>query len=204
MEPPPSTYAAQIVVNIEGSKHQAPHGSNQNKVRELLSMILHADRHGSSLDGALDASLEVNQKLIIVILHACLLSSHYVDPFGDPREARQLQLDCLAVVELTVRSRPEALTSCPPNQVATLSQDTPLFLWLIPHLANCTLRNRDEELRAAVSRALRTVFSTCGSLTKSIYNLNPVSKYGHGCVNGKAARPAERCHVDTLRFTSCY
>ena len=150
-------------------------------------MILQADRHGSSLDGALDESLEVNQKLIIVILHACLLSSNNVDPFGDPREARQIQVDCLAVVELTVRNRPEVLLSCPPSQVATLSPDTPLFLWLIPHLVNCILRNKDEETLQGISRTLRTVFSTHGGLSKSIYNLNPVPKYGNGCVNGRRA-----------------
>ena len=189
MEPPPSTYAAQIVNNIESAKNQAPHASARTNIRELLSMILRADRHAASLDGALDQSLEVNQKLIIVIIYACLLSQSAVDPFRDSNEARELQIDCLAVVELTVRRRPEVLLSCPSNHVAAVNPNTPLFLWLIPHLVNCFLADHGQEVYAGVRQALATIFSVQGGSTKFRLSLNPVLKYGYGCVNGKHPPP---------------
>ena len=83
MDPPPSTYSAQIINIIQGALYLTPPANSRSHVRELLSLILQADRQSASLDAALDPSLEVNQKLIIIIFHACLFPPTPADPFVD-------------------------------------------------------------------------------------------------------------------------
>ena len=155
-------------------------------------MILDADRRGTSLDGALDQSLEVNQRLIIVTVHACLLSPAAVDPFEDAVATREVQIDCLAVVELTVRTRPEVLLSCPPGVVASLDSGTPLFLWLIPHLTNCLMGDFGSSIRASIRQTIGTIFAVHGGSSKFKLSVNPILSYGHGCVNGKLQSPPDR------------
>ena len=184
MDAPPSTYAAQIVDKIEGANHQKPQSSTKAQLKRLFSPILQADREGE-LDGGLDESLEVNQRLVVVTVQACLLSPSTVDPFQDAGEARGLQIDCLSVIEVVVRRRPEALLSCPLSTLGPLNSEAPVFLWLIPNLLNCLLDEYGEAVRASVRRTLSVMFMVSGRSSKLKLGLNPILKYGQGCVNGK-------------------
>ena len=189
MNPPPSTFAAQVVNNVEATRSQPAYGKTQPGIRELLSMALQADQQIIPLDYVLDQDPEVNQKLINVVVQACLFPSSLLDPFQNLSEAQKLQADGLAVIEFTVRRRPEVLLSSPRIREKPLDPPkAPLFLWLIPHLVNYFLGTSNEALLSSTRNALKTLLSVNGGSSRFKINLNPVFRYADGCINGEKAR----------------
>ena len=185
-EPPPSTFAAQIVDNLESTKNQPFRASSTAHLRELLRRVLDADRAGGSADGTFEEGLEVNHKLICVVVRACLLSpTTNADPFEKQKDVHDQAYDCLAVIEVTIRRCPDVLFALVRCTESYFGPEGPLFLWLIPHLLNLLGDPRgDDELRAGIKKVIRTALFANGRTTSFL----PVLRFIQGCLDGKPSR----------------
>lgn len=175
---PPSTVAAQIVgqpLNSDGSHAH---------LRELLQEILHADENGASISGAMESSLDVNYRLIYIIVRAGLEVLSSTNPRGNPDEVLSQALSTLAVVDLTIRRVPGVLFHVPPEDDSTVRPGEPLFLWLLPHLINLLKQQNDAQLRAGATEVLQTAVSVQSRPTLPMTRLYPISKYIQGCIKG--------------------
>ena len=186
--PPPSTFAAQIVDNIESASDQPNQTSSRAHLRELLHRVLEADRQGSSSEGAFDSSLEVNHKLICVVVKACLLNLPSVDPFDGQNEFQEQARDSLAVIELTIRRNPDVLFASLTGDGTHPKQECPLFLWLVPHLLNLLTYKNDNTICAGVRTALQTALSIERRPSTLRLKLHPVLDLLRNCVDGPYCR----------------
>lgn len=183
-EPPPSTFAAQIVHNLENAKDQPFRASSGIHLRELLQRILDADRVGNAEDGAFEDSLEVNHKLICVVVRACLLSPAInADPFEKQKDVHDQAYDSLAVIEVTIRRCPDVLLALIRGTESYAGPEGPLFLWLIPHLLNLLGDPRgDDELCAGIKRVIRTALFANGRANTSFRSM---LRFVQGCLEGE-------------------
>ncbi|MCJ1379315.1 serine/threonine-protein kinase M1 [Xylographa soralifera] len=144
--PPPSTFAAQIVDNLASARRLSNSTDNQADLRQLLQMILDADRDGDPLSEAIETSIEVNYRLIYTIVRAGLEVLSSYNPFDNTRDVQVQALNTLAVVDLTIRLYPEVLFWVPSNNDPTVRPGGPLFLWLVPQLINLLGHRFDKEM----------------------------------------------------------
>jgi len=185
-EPPPSTYAAQIVDNLTSARRRSGSSGNQAHLRQLLQMILDADRNGDALSGAYETSTEVNYRLIYTIVRAGL-ETLSCSPFDDQRDVQIQALNTLAVVDLTIRRCPEVLFCDSQNNDPIIRPVGPLFLWLIPHLVNLLSNETNPDIREGAVEVLRTALKVQTRASTSRSRLHPVAKYLQGCINGRQA-----------------
>ena len=184
-DPPPSTYAAQIVDNLTGAKRRSSSGNNEAHLRQLLQMILDADRNGESLPGATETNIEVNYRLIYTIVRAGLEILLTGSPFEDRADVQAQACNTLAVVNLTIRRSPEVLfcTSEADDPITRLGG--PLFLWLVPHLVNLLHYDMSREIIEEAEKVLRTALSVQTRTSTLRTRLHPILRYFQGCTAGR-------------------
>ena len=182
-EPPPSTYAAQIVDNLTGARRRSGSSGNQAHLRQLLQMILDADRIGDAISGAYETSTEVNYRLIYTIVRAGL-ETLSCSPFDDQKDVQVQALNTLAVVDLTIRRCPEVLFCDPQNNDPVIRPVGPLFLWLIPHMVNLLNHETNQDIRQGAEEVLSTALKVQTRASTSRSRLHPIVKYLQGCING--------------------
>ena len=182
--PPPSTFAAQIVDNLASARRLSDSIDKQADLRQLLQMILDADREGHVLSEAIETSIEVNYRLIYTIVRAGLEILSSDDPFDDARNVHVQALNTLAVVDLTIRRSPEVLFWTPNNDDPTGRPGGPLFLWLVPQLINLLNHMFDKEVSEGAVSVLSTMLSVQTRASTSKIRLHPVLKYVQGCIKG--------------------
>ena len=181
--PPPSTFAAQIVDNFaDVGRQQAP--NSQAVLRQLLREILDADQGEKTQGNGVESNVEINHRLIYVIYKAGLETLNSDDPFDRQSHLHAQALDSLAVIDLTIRQSPDVLFHVPqPNQTRN-QPDGPLFLWLIPHVANLLVYEKSTDIQAGAEKILKTALSVQNRSTASKTRLQPVRKYVQGCIKG--------------------
>ena len=185
--PPPSTYAAQIVDNIESARLKTHSSGSRPHLKELLHRVLDADRRGIFADGAFDSSLEVNHKLICVILRACLSFPNGPNPFDIQGDVYEQARDSLAVIQLTIRRGPEVLWVSPQGEGTYGKPEGPLFLRLVPCLLNL-LHHRDGlDIRNGAQQVLETILNVQRKPSGSKQTGERITKYVQGCIDGKLA-----------------
>lgn len=187
-EPPPSTYAAQIVDNLTSARRRSGSTGNQGHLRQLLQMILDADQNGDALSGAYETSTEVNHILIYTIVRAGL-ETLSCSPFDDQRDVQVQALNTLAVVDLTIRRCPEVLFCDSQNDNPVVRPVGPLFLWLVPHLVNLLSYETNQDIREGAAEVLSTALKVQTRASTSRTRLHPIVKYLQGCINGRVSSP---------------
>ena len=183
-DPPPSTFAAQIVQNLTSARDRPGHGPKPTQLPRLLQQILDGDRRGDSQYGAVETDLDVNYQLIYVIVKAGLENLSTPNPFDDQEALVAQGLDCLAVITLTIKRSPAVLFAVPSSHETSIALKGSLFLWLIPQLTNLLRLESHEKLIEATRTTLETAVSIQASSYTSKTHLNPVVKYIQGCING--------------------
>ena len=180
----PSTYAAQIVDNIESVKTKTQLTSSAPHLKDLLQRILEADRRGIFQDGAFDSNLEVNHKLICVIVRACLVFPKPLSSSDDQHDAFEQAKDCLAVIQLTIRKFPEVLYVLLQDEDTYTRPDGPLFLWLIPHLLSLLHFRIERDVRDGAKQVLETMLAVKKTPVTLKSKPLPVHGFIQGCIHG--------------------
>ncbi|MCJ1477208.1 serine/threonine-protein kinase M1 [Lambiella insularis] len=186
--PPPSTFAAQIVDNHASARRLSDTTDKQADLRQLLQMILDAKQDGDTLSEAVETNLEVNYRLIYTIVRAGLEVLSSQSPFDDDLEVHVQALNTLAVVDLTIRRFPEVLFCIPSGTDSSVRPGGPLFLWLMPHLINLLSLEFDKEINEAAAKVLGTALSVQTRASTSRTRLHPVLKYIQGCIKDTLLR----------------
>lgn len=182
--PPSSTFAAQIVGNLASARRLSDTADKQAALRQLLQMILDAERDGDALSEAVEMNVDVNYRLIYTIVRAGLEVLSSENPFDDDREVRVQALNTLAVVELTIGRCPEVLFYVPDSNVSPPRPGGPLFLWLVPHLINLLDLDFDKGVREDAARVLGAALFVQTRTSTLRVRLHPVLKYIQGCIKG--------------------
>ena len=183
--PPPSTYAAQIVDNIESARSRTHSSGSRPHLKELLNRVLEADRRGIFADAAFDSSLETNHKLICVILRACLSFSGGTNPFEIQGDVYEQARDSLAVIQLTIRRGPEVLWASPQGEGTYGKPEGPLFLRLVPCLLNLLHHRDGPDIRNGAQEVLQTVLNVQRKPSRPKRTGDRITKYVQGCIDGK-------------------
>ena len=184
-DPPPSTYAAQIVDNLTSARRRSSSSNNEAHLRQLLQMILDADRNGEALPGATETSIEVNYRLIYTIVRAGLEVLSPSSPFENYTDVQVQACNTLAVVNLTVRRSPEVLFCTSEINDPITRLGGPLFLWLVPHLINLLRYDIYKEIMEEAEKVLHTALSVQTRTSTLRTRLHPVLKYLQGCTTGR-------------------
>ena len=201
--PPPSTYAAQIVDNIESARSRPYPSGSRLHLKELLHRVLEADRRGIFADGAFDSSLEVNHKLICVIVRACLTFSHAQDPFEALGDTSVQARDSLAVIQLTIRRCPEVLWVSLQGEDNYARPEGSLFVWLVPHLLSLLHYKNESDIQNGVQNVLETMLNVRKRSSKTKGTGQRMVRYVQGCVDGKLAASLFHCVLLTrYRYSS--
>lgn len=182
-EVPPSTYAAQIVDNLTNGSRGRP-SDGQALLQQLLREILQPDHDGQALPGAIETAIDVNYRLIYVIVRAGLDVLHHENPFDHQLDLQSLALQCLAAIDLTIQRFPDVLFFVPLGVQPQDQPQGPLFLWLVPQLANLLNRDISDQIRYEIEKILKRAIharTKSGSLKTRFH---PVSKYIQGCIKG--------------------
>ena len=190
-DPPPSTYAAQIVDKFTSARRR-PHPSDNEALRQLLRMILDADHNGKALPGGTETNIEVNYRLVYTIVRAGLEVLFSSSPFEDRTQVQVQACDTLAVVNLTIRRSPEVLFCTSETNDPIIRPGGPLFLWLVPHLVNLFRYDMSKEITEVAEKALRTALSVQSRTSTLRTRLHPVLRYLQGCITGRQATISQR------------
>ena len=181
---PPSTHAAQIVDDLaNGNRGRANDG--QALLQQLLREILQSDQDGQALPGAIETGIDVNYRLIYVISRAGLDVLHHENRFDRQLDLQSQALQCLAAIDLTIQRFPNVLFYVPVEiQPQDQQPQGPLFLWLVPQLANLLTRDINDQIRHGIEKTLKKAMTV---QTKSLAlrtRFHPVLKYIQGCIKG--------------------
>ena len=182
--PPPSTAAAQLVDNY----HRPGIRKNRewpNSFGRLLVEILQAGDDSRGAIRASESSIDVNTKVIFVVLEAGLHGNYGADPFLDDRTSSDQVRTILEVIVLTIRRHPQVLLHVPSGQSIKGGFSGPLYLWLMPRIFEISLRPSLRDLRSDVFAVLRSCLLAESSLAvKSTERRSVISRYFQGCLNG--------------------
>ena len=180
--PPASTVAAQIVENLTQGQYPARQ-PDKEEFRRLLQEILNPDDDGDDVAESIEINVDVNCRLIYVVVRAGLDSLSNQDAFEDEDELQKQALASLSVVELTVRRSPEVLLSTlhGPQQVGSL------YLWLVPKLFVVVGSTEDKDMRRRICEVFKTTLLS-GKATLKQNKFLVVRKYLQGCIKGQLTR----------------
>ena len=177
--PPASTFAAQIVQNLTQG-HYSTKQPDKEEFQRLLQEILHPDEDGDDAGDAMETNVDVNCRLIYVVVRAGLESLSNQDFFGDQDELHKQAIASLSVVELTMRQSPSVLF----YSFQGAQQVGPLYLWLLPRLFMLVGISNENDIRRYVCGALQAALlaeKTTYKQTKFLL----IQKYLQGCIKGQ-------------------
>jgi serine/threonine-protein kinase ATR len=155
--PPPSTLAAQLVRNHAESTRGVPQQDAAATFRQLLQEILNNT-------SAPETDIQVNHKLIKVVLEAGLEVLFHQDPFPQWDLLLSQAIDSLAVIQSTIQRQPDILFmggSQPPSP-----QHPHLLLWLIPKLLTMSKHPNADQLQSSLASLFSSMILT---LSRSLY-----------------------------------
>ena len=154
--PPPSTLAAQLVRNhVESARGLSL--PDTASFRQLLQEILNKA-------SAPETDVEINHKLIKVVIEAGLDVLFHDTPFAQWNFLLPQALDSLAVIQSTLERQPEILF-LGGSQPSLGPQRPHLLLWLFPKLLEISRHPKSNDLQHALASLLSSLIS---SLSKSL------------------------------------
>lgn len=182
--PPASTVAAQIVENLTQGNYPARQ-PDKDKLQRLLQEILNPDDDGDDGSDKIETNIDVNCRLIYVVVRAGLESLSNKDNFENPDELHKQAIASLSVVELTVRRSPGVLFSTLHGQESYPQQVGPLYLWLIPRLFIIIGSTEDNDVRRCICEVLKTaMMAEKANFKRSKFQ--HIQKYLQGCIKGQS------------------
>ncbi|KAI5198982.1 hypothetical protein AUEXF2481DRAFT_78310 [Aureobasidium subglaciale EXF-2481] len=154
--PPPSTLAAQLVRNHVETARGVQQTDTTATFRQLLQELLNKN-------SAPESDLEVNHKLIKVVVEAGLDVLFQDDPFPQWDFLLPQAVDSLAVIQSTIQTQPDILFhhASPSNP----EQHPHLLLWLFPKLLMVAKHSKGDQLQGPLASLLSSLVM---SLTKTL------------------------------------
>lgn len=177
--PPTSTVAAQIVENLTQGQYPARQ-PDKEEFQRLLQEILNPDDDGDDVTESIETNVDVNCRLIYVVVRAGLEPLSNQDSSEDQDETHKQAIASLSVVQLTVRRSPEVLFST----LHGLQQVGSLYLWLVPRLFIILGSTEDQDIRRCICEAIKTVLMA-GKASFKQNKFLLVQKYLQGCIKGQ-------------------
>lgn len=183
-DPPQSTAAAQLV-NHFTNRNKHPRVQDQETFRQLLREVLGTENDQNAHADAFETDINVNYKLIYVIVKAGLDVLTPDDPFGGSRELRLQAVESLSAIQHTIKRNPEVLFVGPPFQEGDPKPQGPLYMWLIPKLLALISVRSDAGDTAGVIRLLETALVIERKTEVRKAGQPSVQRYMQLCVNGQ-------------------
>ena len=183
-DPPPSTFAAQIVESLADNRNS---GNQDDRVtfRQLLREILDADAKADQRGTINKADVELNSRLIFVIIRAGLEQSISAKRNQDQHEDSVQASRCLSVIELTLRSCPGVLFFIPSDNTTDIGPGGPLYVWLIPRLLLILDNGPSAGVHAGIISILRRVLFVDDQSHNAKFSSHSILQYVKGCVFGE-------------------
>ena len=177
--PPASTVAAQIVENLTQGQYPARQ-PDKEEFQRLLQEILNPDDDGDDVAESIETNVDVNCRLIYVVVRAGLEPLSNRDSFEDHDEIHKQAIASLSVVQLTVRRSPAVLLST----LHALQQVGSLYLWLVPRLFIILGSTKDKDIRWHICEAVKTTL-IAGKASFKQNKFLLIQKYIQGCIKGQ-------------------
>ncbi|KAG9833559.1 hypothetical protein KCU68_g12060, partial [Aureobasidium melanogenum] len=160
--PPPSTLAAQLVKNHVDTARGLNQPDTTVTFRQLLQEIL-------SKSSVPETDVDVNHKLIKVVVEAGLDVLFQDDPFAQWDFLVPQAIDSLAVIQSTIQRQPDILFH---NASTNSDQNPHLLLWLFPKLLMLSKHPKGAQLQDSLASLLSSLVL---SLSKTL-DLWPYAK----------------------------
>ncbi|KAH0300108.1 hypothetical protein KCU71_g12104, partial [Aureobasidium melanogenum] len=160
--PPPSTLAAQLVKNHVDTARGLNQPDTTVTFRQLLQEIL-------SKSSVPETDVDVNHKLIKVVVEAGLDVLFQDDPFAQWDFLIPQAIDSLAVIQSTIQRQPDILFH---NASTNSDQNPHLLLWLFPKLLMLSKHPKGAQLQESLASLLSSLVL---SLSKTL-DLWPYAK----------------------------
>ncbi|KAG9901841.1 hypothetical protein KCU94_g7713, partial [Aureobasidium melanogenum] len=160
--PPPSTLAAQLVKNHVDTARGLNQPDTTVTFRQLLQEIL-------SKSSVPETDVDVNHKLIKVVVEAGLDVLFQDDPFAQWDFLIPQAIDSLAVIQSTIQRQPDILFH---NASTNSDQNPHLLLWLFPKLLMLSKHPKGAQLQHSLASLLSSLVL---SLSKTL-DLWPYAK----------------------------
>lgn len=183
--PPPSTYAAQIVHNLESAKARPQLSGHRPQLKDLFKKVLDLDELGAVDDETFERNLEINHKLIWTIVKGCLILHGTGNPFDNHHDVVEQAKDGLAVIEVTIRRTPAILFLSIPEDAGYSRNEGALFQWLIPHLLTLLHLDHGKSIQDGARKVLGTMLSVQIQSSAKRRVKQPISRFIRGCMHGK-------------------
>ncbi|THY55817.1 hypothetical protein D6C98_04012 [Aureobasidium pullulans] len=146
--PPPSTLAAQLVRNHVETARGVHQPDTTVPFRQLLQELLNKT-------SVPETDVEVNHKLIKVVVEAGLDVLFQDNPFPQWGFLLPQAVDSLAVIQSTIQRQPEILFQGGPQP--NLEQHPHLLLWLFPKLLMISKHSKGDQLQASLASLLSSL-----------------------------------------------
>lgn len=182
-DPPQSTLAAQIVNQFTDGKRR-PKTQDQETFRQLLREVLAFDSERLPQENTFESSIDVNHKLIYVIVKAGIDVLTYESPTGEPSDLSMQAIDSVAAIEITIRKCPEVLFVTASNQEIDLRCGGPLFTWLLPKLLTLAGNHKENEIKHRVFALLKTALIAERHAHVKGMKKCLILRYLRGCIQG--------------------
>ena len=194
-EPPQSTLAAQLVSRIAdgGRRNQ---NQDEETFKQLLREVLDSEMDPSTTANASNTNLDVNYKLICVIVKAGLDVETQENPFFRHGKQKKQIFESLTAIEITLSRTPNVLFLSPLVQSNSVQPDVPLLLWLLPKVFTLLTVSEDEEVRLACQNLLIKTLCLEEKLHIRGVKQRSIFKYLQACVSGHWQKSfISNCHA---------
>lgn len=180
----PTSTVAQIVDSLSQRKIN-PNHEDREKLQRLLQEILHTDDEREEAVETIETRVDINHRLIYVVVRVGLESLLSDDPFSDTNELKKQVNESLSVVELTLQRSPEVLFSVIQGHGINLPHSGPLYLWLIPRLFTLLTQIEDRDIFLRTLQVLQTALGVERKPSLQQGRFQVILRYTQGCIKGK-------------------
>ena len=184
-DPPPSTLAAQLVQHFTNGTRR-PKLQDHEAFRQLLLEVLGtaADQSGPLVP--FENDVDINSKLIYVIVKAGLESPSSRNPFSNGSDSYQEVVDSLAALEVTINTCPKVLFVTSPNQEAQSLGSVQLYQWLFPRLLAFSAKPDILDGHKGIENLLKLCIMKEEKLQLAAAKHRPILAYLKGCTRGQS------------------
>ena len=184
-EPPQSTFAAQLVHRITNGERQH-RNQDEDTFKLLIKEVLESENEPSTTANASETNLEVNYKLIYVIVKAGLDALAQDNPFVQYDVLVRQAIESLTAIDITLRRTPSVLFVSPSLNESS-QRDIPLVLWLVPRVISFFAIEDSEGLDKASEKLLTNALSLEEKLHLRGVKHGSLLRYLQGCVSGQSS-----------------
>lgn len=160
-QPPPSTLAAQLVVNFSASSRSSRSDDN-NELRRLSATIQAVEKNPDLLKTPED-QLRHNHLLTYVFIRAVLDNIRVEDPLLEPKKPQTEILKAINFLKLIVKETPHVLEYTQKNGEFELRGEEPLWIWLFPKFLRFLGHQRCLEASSDIEGLFRDLLTLLGS-----------------------------------------